>query len=83
MALNFLRHLIGAVPYKVRTVHTHNGTHLTPPGTVASAASIIREAIAAGESFRAHCFELATHATISTTGSSLRATPGPTVRSIG
>ena len=35
------------------------GTHLTMPGNVASAASIIREAIAAGETFRAHSFELA------------------------
>ena len=35
------------------------GTHFTTPGNVASAASIIREAIAAGEIFRAHSFELA------------------------
>ncbi|MBA7558537.1 hypothetical protein ES708_00141 [subsurface metagenome] len=35
------------------------GIHFTTPGNVASAASIIKEAIAAGETFRAHSFELA------------------------
>ena len=35
------------------------GTHFTTPGNVASAASIIKEAIAAGETFRAHSFESA------------------------
>ncbi|GJD89202.1 hypothetical protein BHAOGJBA_2728 [Methylobacterium hispanicum] len=33
--------------------------NFTRPGNVASAASIIKEAIAAGETFRAHSFELA------------------------
>lgn len=47
------------MPYKVHTVLTDNGTHFTTPGNVASAASIIKEAIAAGETFRAHSFELA------------------------
>ena len=59
MAGDFLRHLIGAVPYKVHTVPTDNGTHFTTPGNVASAASIIREAIDAGETFRARSFEAA------------------------
>jgi transposase InsO family protein len=59
VAGDFLRHLIEAVPYKVHTVLTDNGTHFTTPGNVASAASIIKEAIAAGETFRAHSFEFA------------------------
>jgi transposase InsO family protein len=59
VAGDFLRHLIEAVPYKVHTVLTDNGTHFTTPGNVASAASIIKEAIAAGETFRAHSFESA------------------------
>ena len=59
VAGDFLRHLIEAVPYKVHTVLTDNGTHFTTPDNVASAASIIKEAIAAGETFRAHSFESA------------------------
>jgi len=59
VAGDFLRHLIEAVPYKVHTVLTDNGTHFTTPGNVASATSIIKEAIEAGETFRAHSFELA------------------------
>ena len=59
VAGDFLRHLIEAVPYTVHTVLTDNGTHFTTPGNVASAASIIKEAIAAGETFRAHSFESA------------------------
>ncbi|WP_412760101.1 integrase core domain-containing protein [Methylobacterium guangdongense] len=59
VAGDFLRHLIEALPYKVHTVLTDNGTCLTKPGNVASAASIIKEAIAVEETFRAHSFELA------------------------
>jgi transposase InsO family protein len=59
VAGDFLRHLIEAVPYKVHTVLTDNGTHFTTPGNVASAAPLIKEAIAAGETFRAHSFESA------------------------
>ena len=57
VADDFLRRLIEAVPYKVHTVLTDNGTHFTTPGDVASAASIFRQAIAPGETFRAHSFE--------------------------
>jgi hypothetical protein len=39
VAGDFLRHLIEAVPYKVHTVLTDAGTHLTTPGNVASAPS--------------------------------------------
>jgi transposase InsO family protein len=56
---DFLRHLIEAVPYKVHTVLTDNGIHFTTPGAGGSAASLIKEAIANGERFRAHSFELA------------------------
>jgi transposase InsO family protein len=59
VAGDFLRHLSEAVPDKVHTVLTDNGTHFTTPGNVASDASIIRQAIAAGETFRAHSFESA------------------------
>ena len=32
IAAEFLRHLIDAVPYKIHTVLTDNGTHFTTPG---------------------------------------------------
>ena len=54
------------MPDKVRVVLTANGTQFTTPGNVASAASIIKEAIAAGETFRVHSFEPACPTTIST-----------------
>ncbi len=56
---DFLRHLIAVVPYKVHTVLTDNGIHFTTPGAGGSAVSDIKAAIAAGERFRAHSFELA------------------------
>ncbi|WP_084584701.1 IS481 family transposase, partial [Sphingomonas azotifigens] len=56
---DFLRHLIAAVPYKVHTVLTDNGIHFTTPGAGGSAVPLIKEAIANGELFRAHAFELA------------------------
>lgn len=56
---DFLRHLIMAVPYKVHTVLTDNGIHFTTPGAGGSAVPLIEEAIANGELFRAHSFELA------------------------
>ena len=59
VAGNFLRHLIEAVPYKIHTVLTDNGTQFTTPGNVASAAPLIREALDNSEPFRAHSFELA------------------------
>ena len=43
----------------MHTVLTDNGTHFTTPGNIASAACLIKEAIVAGETFRAHSFELA------------------------
>jgi transposase InsO family protein len=59
MAGDFLRALIKAVPYRVHTVLTDNGTHFTTPGNKASAVPLIKDAIARGEIFRAHGFELA------------------------
>ena len=59
MAGDVLRHLIAAVPYRVDTVLTDNGSHVTTPGNKASAAPLIKEAIERGELFRAHGFELA------------------------
>src|ERR671921_2084935 len=59
VAGDFLRHLVAAVPYKINTVLTYNGTHFTTPGNTASAVPLIKEAIARGELFRAHGFELA------------------------
>jgi transposase InsO family protein len=59
IAANFLRALLKAVPYKVHTVLTDNGTHFTTPGNLCSAAAEIRLALERGEVFRAHAFEFA------------------------
>ena len=72
IAGDFLRHLIAAVPYKVHTVLTDNpvlsdcrrqavegGIHFTDPKHPGSAVVEIKLAIASGELFRAHSFELA------------------------
>ncbi len=59
VAGDFLHHLIQAVPYKVHTVLTDNGTHFTTPGNVCSAAADIRLALDHGEPLWAHSFELA------------------------
>ena len=57
VAMDFLRALIAAVPYKIHTVLTDNGTHFTTPGNTSSAAPLIKEAMERGELFRAHAFE--------------------------
>ncbi len=49
----------GAVPYKIHTVLTDNGTHFTTPGNVCSAAQEIKECLARGEIVWAHAFERA------------------------
>ena len=56
---DFLRRLIAAVPYKVHTVLTDNGTHFTTPGNTSSAAPDIKAAPEAGEPVSAHAFEYA------------------------
>ena len=59
IAGDFLHALVKAVPYKVHTVLTDNGTHFTSPGNTCSAAAEIRQAMDCGELFRAHGFEYA------------------------
>lgn len=55
----FLHRLVEAVPYKVHTTLTDNGTQFATPGAGGSAVPLIKEAIAKGELFRAHFFEYA------------------------
>ena len=59
VAADFLRALLKAVPYKVHTVLTDNGTHFTTPGNACSAAAEIKTAMQQGKAFRARAFELA------------------------
>jgi transposase InsO family protein len=59
VAADFLRHLIAAAPYKIHTVLTDNGVHFTIPGGGGLTVAEIKAAIAKGELFRAHAFELA------------------------
>jgi len=59
IAADFLRRLIEAVPYRIHTVLTDNGTHFTTPGNKRSAAQDLKTMIQRGERFRAHSFELA------------------------
>ena len=56
-AADFLRRLIEAVPYKVHTVLTDNGTHFTDPTGDSWSPVEIREMIAERKPFRAHAFE--------------------------
>jgi len=56
---DFLLRLIEAVPYKIHTVLTDNGSQFTTPGDGGSAVPLIKEAIANGERFWAHAFEYA------------------------
>jgi transposase-like protein len=51
VAGEFLRALLAAVPYKVHTVLTDNGTHFTSPGNRCSAVNEIRLAMERGEIF--------------------------------
>ena len=57
VAKEFLERLAEAVPYRIHTVLTDNGTQFTSPGNTASAAPDIRLAMDRGELFRAHAFE--------------------------
>ena len=58
-AADFLRRLIAAVPYKVHTVLTDNGTHFTEPAGYAWSPAEIRDMIANRKPFLAHAFEYA------------------------
>src|SRR5690349_2506983 len=59
VAANFLRALIAAVPYRVHTVLTDNGTHFTEPSGNTWTPAEIKEMLARKQLFRAHAFELA------------------------
>src|SRR3954451_14494106 len=59
VAANFLRALIAAVPYRVHTVLTDNGTHFTEPSGNTWTPDEIKEMLARKQLFRAHAFELA------------------------
>jgi hypothetical protein len=58
-AADFLRRLIEAVPYKVHTVLTDNGTHFTDPAGETWSPGEIKEMIAKRQPFLAHAFEYA------------------------
>jgi len=59
IAGDFLRRLIEAVPYRIHTVLTDNGTHFTDPTGDGWTPSDIRRMLANNEPFRCHSFELA------------------------
>src|SRR5215210_4475479 len=59
VAANFLRALIAAVPYKVHTVLTDNGTHFTEPSGNTWTPDEIKDMLARKQLFRAHAFDLA------------------------
>src|SRR6516225_3222249 len=53
---DFLRRLIAAVPYKVHTVLTDNGTHFTDPAGETWSPAEIKQMIASRQLFHAHAF---------------------------
>lgn len=59
VAGNFLRALAAAVPYKIHTGLTDNGTHFTDPKGAAWTPEEIKALRAENAFFRAHAFELA------------------------
>ena len=59
VAGDFLRHLAAAVPYKVHTVLTDNGTHFTDPTGDGWTPENIKEMRTQKLSFRCHAFESA------------------------
>ncbi len=59
VAGDFLRHLIKAVPYKIHTVLTDNGTHFTDPKGDGWTVSEIKQMLANKELVRCHAFDLA------------------------
>ena len=58
-AADFLGRLLKAVPYKIHTVLTDNGTHFTTPGHKRSTGSETKAAVENGEFFRGHAFDSA------------------------
>jgi transposase InsO family protein len=59
VAGDFLRHLVAAVPYRIHTVLTDNGTHFTEPGGDGWTPEDIKQMRARKEPFLCHSFELA------------------------
>src|SRR5215210_2877933 len=59
VAGDFLRHLVAAVPYKINTVLTDNGTHFTDPTGDGWTPEDIRTMRAEKVPFRCHSFEAA------------------------
>jgi transposase-like protein len=59
VAADFLRNLIKAVPYKVHTVLTDNGTHFTDPSGESWTVADIKAMIERKEPFWAHAFDVA------------------------
>jgi transposase InsO family protein len=59
IAADFLRQLIEAVPYKIHTVLTDNGTHFTDPRGNGWSVSEIRDMLEKKELFRCHAFDIA------------------------
>jgi len=59
VAADFLRRLIDAVPYRIHTVLTDNGTHFTDPTGDGWRPEDIKRMLANKELFRCHSFELA------------------------
>ena len=59
VAGNFLRALVEAVPYRVHTVLTDNGTHFTEPTGDGWTPEDIKQMLARKQPFRCHAFELA------------------------
>lgn len=59
VAADFLRHLVAAVPYRIHTVLTDNGTHFTDPTGDGWTPEDIKEMRAKKLPFLCHSFELA------------------------
>jgi len=59
VAADFLRRLIAAVPYRIHTVLTDNGTHFTDPTRGGWSPADIKRLLADGALFRCHSFDLA------------------------
>ena len=59
VAGDFLRRLIEAVPYKIHTVLTDNGTHFTDPKRDGWTAAEVKQLLAEKARFRCHAFVLA------------------------
>ena len=59
VAGDFLRRLVEAVPYRIHTVLTDNGTHFTDPKGVGWTAAQVKQLLAEKAHFRCHGFALA------------------------